>query len=403
MKKIVISILIVIMLFNVFLPKSIVFAYPDTGTGGTNKSTFEEIMEIDKEQLDDDMENGKSVVGGKEREYKIPDGTKNSIINVLVKLVNILPTLSRAAMSLAVYDSVESQESAEYGKGFSIQKLVFNKIEIFNIDFFSESFYDSDTTKSLKTNIAEVYHTMRNMAIILMLIILVYTGIRMAIASVAETKARYKQMLMAWASAFVILLVLQYVMIAILAISQAVMDLFEVILKGICGDEVVIFEDYLLENATTSTAKGFSMLIPSILYWVIVFYQVKFFWMYFKRFFSTAFLVVISPLVLAQHAFDKITDGNAGAFKVWITEFALNVVMQPIHAVVYSIFMVIAANIMESAPLMAVIFFAALSRTERVIRNMLSIKKSNTVQGMDDNFKAKDAVDRVGDIGDMVS
>lgn len=401
MKKIVTSLLMILLLINVFLPKSVVFAYDDSH-GKTKKSTLEEIMTIDKNQLDDDLESGKSEVNGKTHEYKISEGTQNSVINFFVKYFNGVATISKIIMDASVYDSNESSESAEYGNKFSIQKLVFNKIEIFNINFFSSSFYDSDTTKDLKVMIAQVFYTMRNIAIILMLVILIYTGIRMAISSVAEAKAKYKKMLTSWAGAFVILLALPYIMVGILAISQVVMDLFEGVLKGICGDEVILFEDNLLDNAGTSTAKGFSMIVPSILYLVITFYQIKFFWMYFKRVFSTAFLIVISPLVLAQHAFDKVGDGEAGAFKSWLTEFALNVAMQPIHAVVYSIFMVIAANIMESAPLMAVIFFAALSRTERVVRGLLSIKKTNTVQGLDDNFKASEAVDAAESAGKFV-
>ncbi len=401
MKKIITSLLIVFLLFNVFLPKSMVFAYNDTH-GTTKKSTLEEIMTIDKNQLDEDLESGKSDVAGKTHEYKISEGTQNSVINFFVKAFNGVATIAKIIMDASVYDSNESSESAEYGNKFSIQKLVFNKIEIFNIDFFSDSFYDSDTTKELKVMTAQVFYTMRNITIIIMLIILIFTGIRMAISSAAEQKARYKQMLTAWAGAFVVLLALPYIMVGILAISKLVMGLFEGILKGICGDEVILFEEKLLDNAGTSTAKGFSMIIPSILYLVITFYQIKFFWMYFKRIFSTAFLIVISPLVLAQHAFDKIGDGQAGAFKSWLTEFALNVAMQPIHAVVFSIFMVIAANIMESAPLLAVIFFAALSRTERVVRGLLSIKKTNTVQGLDENFKAKDAIDKVEDVGKFV-
>ena len=401
MKKIITSLLIVFLLFNVFLPKSMVFAYNDTH-GTTKKSTLEEIMTIDKNQLDEDLESGKSDVAGKTHEYKISEGTQNSVINFFVKAFNGVATIAKIIMDASVYDSNESSESAEYGNKFSIQKLVFNKIEIFNIDFFSDSFYDSDTTKELKVMTAQVFYTMRNITIIIMLIILIFTGIRMAISSAAEQKARYKQMLTAWAGAFVVLLLLPYIMVGILAISKLVMGLFEGILKGICGDEVILFEEKLLDNAGTSTAKGFSMIIPSILYLVITFYQIKFFWMYFKRIFSTAFLIVISPLVLAQHAFDKIGDGQAGAFKSWLTEFALNVAMQPIHAVVFSIFMVIAANIMESAPLLAVIFFAALSRTERVVRGLLSIKKTNTVQGLDENFKAKDAIDKVEDVGKFV-
>lgn len=395
MKKIITSLLIVLLLFNVFLPKSTFARYE-----GTSKTTADEVS-IPKDRYDEDSEKGSSDVNGKRHSYELKEGTKNGIINFLVKFFNIIPTFVKLFLNIAVYDSNESAESATYGKGFSIQKLVFNKIELFNIDFFSKSDKDNSYSKLLKDSISSVYYAMRNVAIIGLLVVLIYTGIRMALSTVAEKKAKYKDMLMSWLAAFVILITLPYIMIAIIKLSGVAMDLFEGILKNMCGDEIIQLEDNLLASATTSTTKGFSLIVPCILYILMVFYQLKFFMMYFKRLFSMAFLIVISPLVLIQHAFDKVGDGKAGAFRVWLNEFVLNVVMQPIHAAIFAIFMVIASNIILSAPLLAVIFFATLSRAERVIRGMLSIKESNTVQGMDKTLGAEDAVDKVTGVGEV--
>ena len=163
----------------------------------------------------------------------------------------------------------------------------------------------------------------------------------------------------------------------------------ETVLKSICGKGVLTIESTLFDSSTTSTEKGFSIIIPTILYWMLTFYQLKFFFMYGKRLFSTAFLIVISPLVVVQNMFDKVGDGESQAFKMWINEYALNVLIQPLHALLYMVFMSMACNIVKDVPILAVIFLSALSRGERVIRNIFRIKNSITVDSMKDNLAAK--------------
>lgn len=393
MKKIISCVLIINILLSIFLP-TFSHSYNDT-----SKSVMSN-MTTDYNTYKEDSENGKSTVGGNgEKGYEISEGTTNSILKNLIKIFNIIPTFTKLLMDAVTYDSDATEINRDYGKAFSIQKLVFNKIELFDINFFEYSDEDSDLMASLKEQIAKGYYMLRDIAIVAMLVILVYTGVRMAIATIAETKAKYKKMLMSWGTAFATLMLLPYIMVAVLTLSQTIMGLFENIMVNICGGEIKTLEEDLLGSLTTSTAKGFSIIIPAITYWIIVFYQAKFFYMYAKRMFSTAFLIVISPLVLAQHAFDKVADGKAGAFKGWLTEFALNVAIQPIHAMIYMVFMAMASNIVSTAPILSIIFLTAISRGERVVRNMLNIKNSTTVQSMSDNFKAKDVMNKVGSMG----
>ena len=167
-------------------------------------------------------------------------------------------------------------------------------------------------------------------------------------------------------------------------------------MTSLCGGKIKGIENSILNTATSSTEKGFSILIPTIIYWMITFYQVKFFWMYGKRLFNTAFLVIISPLVLIQYVFDRAGDNQGNSFKIWTKEYALNVLIQPLHAALYMIFMTIASNIVQEAPILAVVFLGALSRGERVLRNILRVKNSATVQSMEDNVSAKKTLSKIG-------
>ena len=64
----------------------------------------------------------------------------------------------------------------------------------------------------LKTYIAGWYKTLRNLALVILLSILVYVGIRIMLSSVASDKAKYKQMLGDWVVAVCLLFLMHYIM-----------------------------------------------------------------------------------------------------------------------------------------------------------------------------------------------
>lgn len=390
MKKIISFILIITITIGIFSPSSL--GYEDT-----KKSTLNE-MNIDYDTFKEDSENGSSKIGSssEKKTYKITEGTKNSVVKSLVEVFNVIPTTVRFFLSIIADQGSSDEVNEKYGKGFTIQKLVFNKLNFFEVNFFTNNSNDSNLENSMQKQIAQVYSLVRNIAIVANLAILIYMGIRMALASIALEKAKYKKMLVDWLKSFAIMMLLPYIMIIILFISQTLIEVCEIIMNGLCGNQVIKIEENLLNTATTSTEKGFSLLIPTAIYWILTFYQLKFFWIYAKRLFNTAFLIVISPLVLAQYSIDKINDGQASSFNIWLKEYTMNLMIQPLHALLYTIFMVIASNIMGEAPLLAVVFLATLSRGERVLRNILRIKNTATVQSMNDEMKFKDIAEKVG-------
>ena len=390
MKKVISLMLIITIISSIFLPE-VVLSYDDT-----EKTTMEDAT-IDYDKYKEDSESGSSDVGENGKKgYEIEDGTMNSIIKNLVVIFNIIPTFARVFLTIVTKDANNAKIDKEYGEGFSIQKLVFNKVNILDINFFKNSKNDTGLQKSLKESIAKAYYLIRDISIALALLVLIYIGIRMAMASVATDKAKYKTMLTNWDVGFVILMILPYIMIGIIQIGQVLINLCESIMASLCGGKIKEIENTILESSTTSTEKGFSILIPTVIYWMITFYQVKFFFMYGKRLFNTAFLVIISPLVLIQYVFDKVGDNQGGSFKVWMREYALNILIQPLHAVLYMIFMTIASNIVQEAPILAVIFLGSLSKGEKILRNILRVKNTETVKSMDDNLSAKKTLSKIG-------
>lgn len=390
MKKMISTILIITILSSIFLPK-ISLAYE-----GTGKTTMEDAT-IDYDTYKEDSEKGSSSVGTNgEKEYKIEDGTVNSIIKNIVRLTNTIPSVVRVFLLIATDGTTTPEVDKEFGKEFSIQKLVFNKIGIFDVNFFAESSNDTALQVNLKEQISKFYYILRMIAIVGFLVVLIYTGIRMAMASLSAEKAKYKSMIVNWVKGFAILAVLPYIMIIITQASYILIDLCESILTSLCGSEINNIEATIFETSTTSTEKGFSIIIPTLIYWILTFYQLKFFLMYGKRLFSTAFLVIISPLILIQYVFDRAGDNQGESFNVWLKEYALNIMIQPLHAAIYMVFMAMASNILQEAPILAVVFLASLTRSERVMRNILRVKNSATVQSMNDNLSAKKLASKIG-------
>ena len=93
-------------------------------------------------------------------------------------------------------------------------------------------------------------------------------------------------------------------------------------------------------------------------------------------------MVVISPLITITYSVDKARDNQAQAFNTWLREFLVNLFIQPLHALLFVIFMSTAFAIMQKAPLLAIIFFAALSRGERIVRSIFKIDRTTSMTSL---------------------
>lgn len=135
-------------------------------------------------------------------------------------------------------------------------ELIFaNKIPILNVNFIQDTqaavdrgedagLYGDDTADSLENLrkvIATWYRTMRTIAVVGLLSVLVYIGIRIMISSVGEQRAKYKERLQDWLIAFILIFMLEYIMSFTLAITETVSDgLFE----GAILPEIPFMEEY---------------------------------------------------------------------------------------------------------------------------------------------------------------
>jgi len=90
-------------------------------------------------------------------------------------------------------------------------------------------------------------------------------------------------------------------------------------------------------------------------------------------------------LVTVTYSIDKAKDFKAQAFQAWFTEMTMAVFIQPLHALLFLIFMVTAGVVITASPVVAIMFLLALSKGERVLRQIFNLKGS--LSTLDDSFK----------------
>lgn len=247
---------------------------------------------------------------------------------------------------------------------------------------------EKSVTRALHSTIANWYVALRNLAIVALLSVLLYVGIRMVISSTASDKAKYKQMIMDWLIALCILFFLHYIMSFILTIT-------EMITQGLdASQEIVVYVNdpsgaFSYKTDLTGLCRlqiqyedlGARM-IYLIFYIALVIYTVMFTWTYVKRAITMAFLTLMAPLVAITYPIDKIGDGKAQAFGIWLKEFIFNALLQPFHLIIYTIFLGSASQIAVNNPIYAILFLAFIIPAEKLLRKMFGFEKTNTAGAM---------------------
>ena len=277
---------------------------------------------------------------------------------------------------------ITSAEQGEF-QFYTIEATVFNEIKLLDANYVIED-NGSSVSKTIKTSVFTWYYTVRIIAVVISLLVLLYIGKRMAFSTIADDTAKYKKMFVDWFFSFALLFILHYFITIVLTICEAIVALFGSL-------DVKVFEQSLifqLFNMMGSTT-GWSYVGVILMYLVMVFYEIKFFLMYMKRLLMIGFLIVVSPIITITYSIDKAGDGKAQAFETWMKEFLMFCFTQPLHAGLYLVFINTAYEIFEVAPLLAVLFFAMLSRSEKMFRNLFGMKGRASQKAMSETFKFK--------------
>lgn len=306
-----------------------------------------------------------------------------TVTGILARLINVLVLQVDLIMSQVTYGT--ENDGLQYW--FTIERTVFNRVALFNINYFdtyedegSYSVGDLDinynsSNAEVKKSIATVFYICRFIAMTLGLLVLIYIGIRMAISSVASDQAKYKKMLISWVESIIIMFLLPYIISFMIRFGEILTNIFYSVEQSIL-DGGKVFEGTIRTQTLnyTFSLSGLQLTFWSIVYWCLLIMEIKFLWTYIKRFLMVGFLIAISPLITITYSIDKAGDGRAQAFSNWMQEFTINVFIQPLHAIIYLIFVLTANNIAESSPLVAVAFFLAMGTVEKMVKVIFDMK-----------------------------
>ena len=282
------------------------------------------------------------------------------------KIMSILVTGGEAVID-------DNPQSSEY---FTIGNLLMGKYPIFDINMFSETpdGPNSDISNNIKNNVAPWYVAVRNISVVGCAIVLIYVGIRMALSTTAEDSAKYKKMLLNWLIGVILLFVMQYIVLAMIKLSEIFIDFIKNAVET--DTDTTDMELILLTGIPVDTynAKGWGKLVYLSLNCVLVYYELKFLILYFFRVLKVFVMTVISPFICLTYPIDTLGDGRAQAFNNWFREFMITIFIQPIHLIIYIVFIYSAGEIAKEAPIIGLIFIIALDNSEKIIKNALKIK-----------------------------
>lgn len=291
----------------------------------------------------------------------------DTLVAIVGSIIALIPLIINTILSIVVTQ----------GQGtFTIQDLLLGKYNLFHINLFDVDNITgpyADTIKNISNSVSVWYISIRNLAIIGAAIVLVYVGIRMAISTVAEDKAKYKMMLKSWFIGLILLFFLHYIVIILMNVSEWLIEFASKSMQpGTVADGM---ETEIISNSFKNIweSSALDKVFYIIIYFMMVYYQLKFFIMYIMRVFKISFLIMISPLICVTYPIDSIGDNKAQAFNNWMKQIVMEIFIQPIHLFIYIVFVYSAGEIARMAPLIALMFFAALSNGEKIVRRAFKV------------------------------
>ncbi|MBQ2917512.1 MAG: hypothetical protein IJE59_05080 [Clostridia bacterium] len=291
----------------------------------------------------------------------------------------------------------------------------------FNSENQPKSFYYMKGTEKIETSInnsayelrdviSKWYYIIRTIALVGSMLILLYIGIRIIISSIAEEKAKYKQMLGDWVIALCLIFLMHYIMIFAHNIVDSITDMFtnsvnqgtnavtivepnntlRDSVKDLESEEgqywdkdakIIKWPTNLMGRIRMEAQKkdgtvGYIGYV--IAYVVLVIYTLTFSFTYIKRLLYLLFLTVMSPFVALTYPIDKIHDGKAQAFDMWLKEYIFNLLIQPFHLLLYTIFVSMAFELSSTNIIYTLVVLGFMMPAEKFLRTMFGFNKAST-------------------------
>ncbi len=289
---------------------------------------------------------------------------------------------------------------------YSVATIVSNKIPAFDVNFFrpmKELNGKISTAEVLKDVVQKWYYAFRNLAVVALLSILVYLGIRIVLSSAASEKAKYLKTIQNWLTAIVLVFILHYIMAFTLNIIDQVNNALSINIITDDGYDTLMGS----MRVAAETSEGYAEnLTYTLIYAVLVVYAVMFTFIYLKRTIYLVFLTIIAPLVAVTYPIDKEKDGKSQAFDMWVKEYFFNALLQPIHLLLYWLLVTSADDLVKQNPIFAIVAIGFMIPAEKLIRQMFGMEnvgQDSALGGFAGGAMAASALSKLKGAGKRIS
>lgn len=270
---------------------------------------------------------------------------------------------------------------------------------------------NQDSATILQGTVSSWYNAIRNICLVLMLSVLVYIGIRILLSTVASDKAKYQTMLKDWAVGLCLLFLMHYIMAFSVTLVEKLTNVVDSSLEDNKYMSVIPYTDEIKDNleelgmeeslrvdadkpeegyAWPSNLMGYLRLKlqmnthgwqyigEAIMFVTLVGFTVLFTFTYFRRLLHMVFLTIIAPLVALTYCIDKLNDGQAQGFNKWLKEYIFNLLIQPIHLLLYYILVTSTFELMGENIIYSMVALAFMLPAEKLLRSLFGFEKAQT-------------------------
>lgn len=340
-----------------------------------------------------------------------------------------------------IHKTFSSKDFAEYIElpvmSITPDKIFSNDIPLLNVNIINppkpvkddKGNTQESVAYTLQSTISTWYVVLRNIAIVAMLSVLVYIGIKIILSSAAEDKAKYKEMIKDWTIGLCLIFLIHYGMSFMLEFNNAIIRLLslnneDVILtvnddsgfnfteftKDMSDDQTKTVKMYNVDNSGnyisdklnwhTDMAGQLRFLAQTniksntafvrfgyvVMYFVLVIYTWMFFIKYLVRVLHIIFLTLIAPIVALAYPIDKVGDGSAQTFNSWVKEYIFTLLMQPMHMILYTILISSAMQLAVDHPIYGIIVFGVMLQLEKMVKKIFGFDRAPLGRGEAGSF-----------------
>lgn len=343
------------------------------------------------------------------------------------------------------------------GEKVTMQNVVFNQVSSLDPNFFNKDLaVVNETTALVREKVNEWYSFFMMLAIVAYLVVLLVIGIKIAVGSTASGLEKAKELATKWLVGVLILFLFPILVLKnAFKVNEAIVKMISDQhggnnqvgtaignTEGEWANEEIEFRspeyvsrftgksslggedmNLIYQKALDSYRSGADMtrimrayagitrkLIYVIIWYVLLTQLIVLIVLYYKRYFTIAFLIVIFPLVAMYYIIEIARGKNGQVFSEWSKEILVNIFIQTIHAIVYAIIASVAisrvqADIASGSDamnwLLIIVAVNFITEGEKIVRKLVGVdgKTAGAMGAMGQSIKnapgkAKGIVDK---------